>query len=370
MSDTLNLEIDLPGAESGGMCSLNVAVRDAPQGEERDQLIARAKELLKERDAVLVSHYYVHPDLQDLAEETGGCVADSLEMARFGRDHPAQTLVVAGVRFMGETSKILSPNKTVLVPDPDAECSLDLGCPIEDFRAFKAQHPDRTVVVYANTSAEVKAEADWVITSSVALPLVRHLVEKGEKILWAPDRHLGGYIQKETGADMVLWQGSCVVHDEFKTIELSGLLEQYPGAKVLVHPESPAPVVAQADLVGSTSQILVGPEKLGGDVFIVATDNGILHKMKQHYPHATFLAAPTAGESATCKSCAFCPWMAMNDLRNLVSTLENLSNQVEIDENVRVKAVAGLDRMLAFAADAGIGGGAAKPGDTPGIGPA
>jgi len=176
---------------------------------------------------------------------------------------------------------------------------------------------------------------------------MRHLVEKGEKILWAPDRHLGGYIQRETGADMVLWQGSCVVHDEFKTIELSGLLEQHPGAKVLVHPESPAPVVAQADLVGSTSQILAGPEKLGGDVFIVATDNGILHKMKQRYPNATFLAAPTAGESATCKSCAFCPWMAMNDLRNLVSTLENLSNRVEVAEEVRVKAVAGLDRMLA-----------------------
>ncbi len=360
MSDTLNLEIDLPGAESNSTYSLNVAVRDAPQGEERDQLMARAKVLLKERDAVLVSHYYVHPDLQDLAEETGGCVADSLEMARFGRDHSAQTLVVAGVRFMGETSKILSPDKMVLVPDPNAECSLDLGCPVEDFRAFKAQHPDRTVVVYANTSADVKAEADWVITSSVALPLVCHLAENGEKIIWAPDRHLGGYIQEQTGVDMVLWQGSCVVHDEFKTIELSSLMEQYPDAKVLAHPESPAPVLAQADLVGSTSQILVGPEKLGGDVFIVATDNGILHKMKKRYPHATFLAAPTAGEGATCKSCAFCPWMAMNDLRNLVSTLENLSNQVEVEESVRVKAVAGLDRMLAFAAEFGIGGSTAS----------
>lgn len=370
MLDSIELEIDLPGAQSGGMCSLNVAVRDAPQGDERDQLMARATELLKERDAVLVSHYYVHPDLQDLAEQTGGCVADSLEMARFGRDHKAQTLVVAGVRFMGETSKILSPDKRVLVPDPDAECSLDLGCPIEDFRAFKALHPDRTVVVYANTSADVKAEADWVITSSVALPLVRHLVEKGEKILWAPDRHLGGYIQKETGADMVLWQGSCVVHDEFKSIELSSLLEQYPDAKVLVHPESPAAVVAQADLVGSTSQILAAPKELGGDVFIVATDNGILHKMKQHYPEATFFAAPTAGDSATCKSCAYCPWMAMNNLRNLVSTLENLSHQIEVKEDVRVKAVAGLDRMLAFAAKVGIGGGPAKPGANPGIGPA
>ena len=370
MSNTVTLDIDLPSAKTGGVISLDVPVREAPQGEERDQLLIRAKELLVERDAVLVSHYYVHPDLQDLAEQTGGCVADSLDMARFGRDHPAQTLVVAGVRFMGETSKIISPDKTVLVPDANAECSLDLGCPIEEFREFKAQHPDRTVVVYANTSADVKAEADWVITSSVALPLVSHLVEKGEKILWAPDRHLGSYIQRQTGADMVLWQGSCVVHDEFKSIELANLLEDCPGAKVLAHPESPAPVVALADLVGSTSQILAGPEKLGGSMFIVATDNGILHKMKQRYPDATFFPAPSAGESATCKSCAFCPWMAMNDLRNLVSTLENLNNQIEVPEEVRVKAVAGLDRMLAFAADVGIGGGLFKPGAVPGMGPA
>lgn len=358
MSETLNLEYDLPSAGTVGSCLINVAVREVPVGEERDRLMERARQLLEERDAVLVSHYYVHPDLQILADETGGCVADSLEMARFGRDHSARTLIVAGVRFMGETSKILSPDKLVLVPDSDAECSLDLGCPIDEFRAFKAQHPDRTVVVYANTSADVKAEADWVITSSVALPLVRHLVEKGEKILWAPDRHLGSYIQRETGADMVMWKGSCVVHDEFKSLELSQMMEDHPDARVLVHPESPPAVVAQADLVGSTSQILAAPEKLGGKVFIVATDNGILHKMKQRYPEAIFLEAPTAGEGATCQSCAFCPWMAMNDLRNLVSTLENLSNQVEVDETVRVKAVAGLDRMLAFAAEAGIGGAA------------
>ena len=228
MPDTITLEIDLPTAKSGGVINLDVPVREAPEGEERDRLMSRAKELLVERDAVLVAHYYVHADLQDLAEQTGGYVADSLDMARFGRDHPAQTLVVAGVRFMGETSKILSPDKTVLVPDLDAECSLDLGCPVDDFRAFKAQHPDRTVVVYANTSADVKAEADWVITSSVALPLVSHLVEKGEKILWAPDRHLGAYIQRETSADMVLWQGSCLVHDEFKSVELANLLEDCP----------------------------------------------------------------------------------------------------------------------------------------------
>ena len=178
----------------------------------------RIRRLLKERNAVMVSHYYVHPDLQDLAEETGGIVSDSLEMARFGRDHAAQTLVVSGVRFMGETAKILSPEKRVLMPDLDATCSLDLGCPADEFAAFCDQHPDRTVVVYANTSAAVKARSDWLVTSSCALDIVRALKDKGHKILWAPDKHLGGYIQRETGADMVIWNGACIVHDEFKAL--------------------------------------------------------------------------------------------------------------------------------------------------------
>jgi quinolinate synthase len=217
---------------------------------------SRIRELLKARNAVMVSHYYVHPDLQDLAEETGGLVSDSLEMARFGRDHAAQTLVVSGVRFMGETAKILSPEKRVLMPDLDATCSLDLGCPVDEFSAFCDAHPDRTVVVYANTSAAVKARADWVVTSSCALDIVRALKDQGQKILWAPDRHLGGYIQRETGADMVFWNGACIVHDEFKAFELQALKAEHPGARVLVHPESPADVVALADAVGSTSGIL------------------------------------------------------------------------------------------------------------------
>src|SRR5271165_2830239 len=181
------------------------------------QEIARA---LRARDAVLVAHYYVDGDLQDLALETGGCVADSLEMARFGRDAPQKTLVVAGVRFMGETAKILSPDKRILMPDLDATCSLDLGCPADEFAAFCDAHPDRVVVVYANTSAAVKARADWMVTSSIGLDIVAHLHAQGKKILWAPDKHLGSYIQKKTGADMLLWQGSCLVHDEFKGIEL------------------------------------------------------------------------------------------------------------------------------------------------------
>ena len=318
--------------------------------QQRLQLKERARALLKEKGAVLVAHYYVDADLQDLAEETGGCVSDSLEMARFGRDHAAKTLVVAGVRFMGETAKILSPDKTILMPDLDATCSLDLGCPVDEFTAFCDAHPDRTVVVYANTSAAVKARADWMVTSSIGLDIVKYLHEQGQKIIWAPDRHLGGYIQQQTGADMLLWQGSCMVHDEFKGIELDLLRAEYPKAKVLVHPESPAAVVAQADVVGSTSQLIAAAVSLDATEFIVATDNGILHKMRQAAPGKVFIEAPTAGNSATCKSCAHCPWMAMNGLQNLIDVLESGTNEIHVDPATREKAVTCIIRMLDFAA--------------------
>ena len=318
--------------------------------QQRLQLKERARALLKEKGAVLVAHYYVDADLQDLAEETGGCVSDSLEMARFGRDHAAKTLVVAGVRFMGETAKILSPDKTILMPDLDATCSLDLGCPVDEFTAFCDAHPDRAVVVYANTSAAVKARADWMVTSSIGLDIVKYLHEQGKKIIWAPDRHLGGYIQQQTGADMLLWQGSCMVHDEFKGIELDLLRAEYPKAKVLVHPESPAAVVAQADVVGSTSQLIAAAVSLDAKEFIVATDNGILHKMRQAAPGKVFIEAPTAGNSATCKSCAHCPWMAMNGLQNLIDVLESGANEIHVDSGIRDKAVICINRMLDFAA--------------------
>ncbi|KQU81025.1 MULTISPECIES: quinolinate synthase NadA [unclassified Rhizobacter] len=309
---------------------------------------ARAKALLAQHDAVLVAHYYVDGDLQDLALETGGLVADSLEMARFGRDHPSKTLVVAGVRFMGETAKILSPDKRVLMPDLDATCSLDLGCPPDDFARFCDAHPDRKVVVYANTSAAVKARADWMVTSSCALAIVRHLKDRGEKVLWAPDRHLGRYIQEETGADMLMWNGACIVHDEFKGLELDLLKAEYPGAKVLVHPESPKSVVEQADVVGSTSQLLNAVLQMDAKHFIVATDNGILHRMRQLAPGKVLVEAPTAGSSATCKSCAHCPWMAMNALQGVVACLEHGSGEIHVDEPVRSQALGCIDRMLDF----------------------
>ncbi|MEK0428882.1 MAG: hypothetical protein RL001_1409 [Pseudomonadota bacterium] len=345
------VEFERPSGE-GASCVASAWARvpESLTPQNRAQLKDKIRRLLKEKEAVLVAHYYVDADLQDLAEETGGCVSDSLEMARFGRDHPAKTLVVAGVRFMGETAKILSPEKTVLMPDLDATCSLDLGCPADEFSAFCDAHPDRTVVVYANTSAAVKARADWMVTSSIGLDIVAHLHAQGKKILWAPDRHLGSYIQKQTGADMLLWQGSCLVHDEFKGIELDLLKKDHPGAKVLVHPESPESVVAQADVVGSTSQLIAAAATLDAEEFIVATDNGILHKMRMAAPGKVFIEAPTAGNSATCKSCAHCPWMAMNGLQNLVEVLESGSNRIEVDPTVREKAVTCINRMLDFAA--------------------
>ena len=321
-----------------------------PSASERAELKARIRRLLAERNAVMVSHYYVHPDLQDLAEETGGIVSDSLEMARFGRDHPARTLVVSGVRFMGETAKMLSPEKRVLMPDLDATCSLDLGCPIEEFSAFCDAHPDRTVVVYANTSAAVKARADWVVTSSCALDIVGALSAAGHSILWAPDKHLGGYIQRETGADMLLWQGSCVVHDEFKAEELKALMAAHPGAKVLVHPESPAEVIALADMVGSTSGILKAAQELDAREFIVATDNGMMHKLRSTNPGKVFLEAPTGGASATCRSCAHCPWMAMNSLAGVARALETGFGEVQVDRELGARARLPIDRMLAFTA--------------------
>ena len=346
------IEFERPQMQSGTSCSAQAWARVpvTPTPAEKAALKERIKRLLIEKQAVLVAHYYVDADLQDLAEETGGCVSDSLEMARVGRDHPAKTLVVAGVRFMGETAKILSPEKTVLMPDLDATCSLDLGCPADEFAAFCDAHPDRTVVVYANTSAAVKARADWMVTSSIGLDIVAHLHAQGKKILWAPDKHLGGYIQKQTGADMLLWQGSCLVHDEFKGVELELLISEHPEAMVLVHPESPAAVVALADVVGSTSQLIAATMTPGVETFIVATDNGILHKMRLAAPGKTFIEAPTAGNSATCKSCAHCPWMAMNGLQNLADVLESLSNTIDVDPVISVKAKVCIDRMLDFAA--------------------
>ncbi|MCP4990709.1 MAG: quinolinate synthase NadA [Colwellia sp.] len=318
--------------------------------DEKAQYIEKIKKLLIEKNAVLVAHYYTDPEIQALAEETGGCVADSLEMARFGKQHPADTLIVAGVKFMGETAKILTPEKTVLMPELEATCSLDLGCPIDEFSAFCDEHPEHTVVVYANTSAAVKARADWVVTSSIALEIVDMLESEGKPILWGPDRHLGAYIEKETGAEMLMWQGACIVHDEFKAKALQDLKIQYPDAAVLVHPESPSNVVALADAVGSTSQLIKASQDMPNQHFIVATDKGIFYKMEQASPNKTFIAAPTGGNGATCRSCANCPWMGMNGLKSIADALESsVGKEIFVGDTLAKEATVSLDRMLNFA---------------------
>ncbi|MBN2690116.1 MAG: quinolinate synthase NadA [Gammaproteobacteria bacterium] len=306
------------------------------------------KKLLTAKNAVLIAHYYTEPEIQELADATGGFVGDSLEMAKFGAKHPATTIVIAGVRFMGETAKILSPEKRILMPTLEAECSLDVGCESKDFATFCKKHPDRTVVVYANTSAKVKAIADWVVTSSIALDVVKHLSKQGEKIIWAPDKYLGSYIQKNTGADILIWQAYCVVHAEFQATALSALKKEHPEAAILVHPESPPEVIAKADVVGSTSQLLKTSQELPNKKFIVATETGIFYKMQLASPAKEFIPAPTMGPNATCRCCAHCPWMKMNNLENLKEVLEQENNEILLDDEIIKKALVPLERMVSF----------------------
>jgi quinolinate synthase len=306
------------------------------------------KELLKKNNATLIAHYYVDHQIQALAEEVNGCVSDSLEMAKFGKLSKSNLLVVAGVKFMGETAKILSPEKKVIMPTLEATCSLDIGCPAEDFKNFCSQYPDREIVVYANTSAKVKALADWVVTSSIAVEVIEYLDSLDKKIIWGPDKHLGSYLQTQTDADMVLWDGSCIVHDEFKFDGLQKMKKLHPDAEVLVHPESPKEVVGLADMVGSTSQILSSAKNSKSKKFIVATDKGIFYQLLKNNPNKEFYEAPTAGNGATCKSCSQCPWMGLNSLKNLEEVLKNLDNEIYVDPQVSIQANKSLSRMINF----------------------
>jgi len=322
-----------------------VALTDSEKEAYKD----RIKKLLDKEDAVLISHYYTAPEIQALTEETGGFIGDSLAMARFGQRHKATSLIIAGVRFMGESAKIISPEKRVLMPSLQAECSLDLSCPADEFGDFCDQYPDHTVVVYANTSAAVKARADWIVTSGCALEIVDHLDSEDHKIIWAPDKHLGAWIEKQTGTEMIHWQGVCVVHDEFKSKALQQLKDQNPDAAILVHPESPAAVIEMADAVGSTAQLINAAIKLPNKKLIVATDRGIFYKMQQACPDKELLEAPTGDQGATCRSCAHCPWMAMNGLQQVEDALLNgTEHEVFVEEEIRIKALISLQRMLDF----------------------
>ena len=236
------------------------------------------------------------------------------------------------------------------MPTLEATCSLDLGCPVEEFSEFCDQHPDREVVVYANTSAAVKARADWVVTSSIALDVAEHLAEQDKKIIWAPDRHLGDYVRRQTGADILMWDGACIVHEEFKARGIADLKRVYPEAAVLVHPESPASVLELADRVGSTTQIIQAACEMDNPQFIVATDQGIFYKLQQMAPDKEFIIAPTAGDGAACRSCANCPWMAMNELETLAGVFDRSDNEIFVDSQIATQAMVPLKRMLDFAA--------------------
>lgn len=306
------------------------------------------KKNLKKKNALLVAHYYVSAELQILAEETGGIVSDSLEMARFSKNSDAETIIVAGVKFMGETAKILSPEKKILVLDENATCSLDISCPIDKFTKFCNDNPNRSVVVYANTSADIKARADWVVTSGSALKVIKHLHDKGEKIIWAPDKHLGHYIQSQTKADILMWDGACIVHEKFKAEGIARIIKKHPSAAVLVHPESPKEVIAMADVVGSTTNLIKAVAKLDNDIFIVATDNGIFHKMRQVAPNKKLIEAPTMGEGADCESCAHCDWMAMNNMKKLAYVLKTNANEITIPLKIIEKAQKSINKLLEF----------------------
>ena len=312
-----------------------------------DHLIS-IKQLLLKNNAKIIAHYYVDEQVQRLAEDTGGFVGDSLEMARYGSKQKETTLIVAGVKFMGETAKILNPNKKVLMLDIEATCSLDTGCDYAEFKEFCDAHNDREVVVYANTSAKVKSISDWVVTSSIAVPLIEHLTSLGKKLIWAPDKYLGNYVIDTTGADMLLWDGSCIVHEEYKTIELKNMIAKHPDCDVLVHPESPRSVIQLANTVGSTTKLIEASKASKKKYIIVATEKGILYQMKKFSPNKIFLEAPTEGEGATCKSCGRCPWMNLNIVQKLLDVFNAKTNEIILSRDIINKAKKPIDRMINF----------------------
>ena len=335
------LETDLINRHKDALVSSYVEI-------DKNDLFKSISQNLAANNATLVSHYYVDPLIQEITEKSGGFVGDSLEMAKFGSNCSTENLIVCGVKFMAETAKILSPEKNIFVPTYESTCSLDLGCPAPELQKMKDKYPDRMLVVYANTSAEVKAMADWVVTSSIAREIIEELDLQGKKILWAPDKYLGGYLQKETGADMVLWDSACVVHEEFKASGLRDLKRVHPDAGILVHPESPMEVVSMADAVGSTSHLIKASKELDFNKFIVATDKSIFYKMAQLSPEKEFFEAPTGGVGSSCKSCAHCPWMGLNSLKNLNECVEQLINEITLPEDLIRKAKIPLDKMINF----------------------
>ena len=304
-------------------------------------LLAEINRLRKERNAVILAHYYQRPEIQDLADFVG----DSLELSRKAAATDADVIAFCGVRFMAETAKILSPQKTVILPDMDAGCSLEDSCPPDKFAAFRAAHPDHIALTYINCSTEVKALSDIIVTSSSAEKILSQIPPE-QKIIFGPDKHLGGYLARKTGRDMLLWPGVCIVHEAFSETELVKLMAQHPGAPVAAHPECPAHIVEHADYVGSTSGILQYAKDMTGDTLIVATEPHIIHQMSLAMPEKTFIGAP--GADGNC-NCNICPYMALNTLEKLYLALRDLTPRVEMDEELRLRAKKSLDRMLDMA---------------------
>jgi quinolinate synthase len=301
-------------------------------------LRAEIDRLRKERNAVILAHYYQAPEIQDLADFVG----DSLDLSRKAAATDAEVIAFCGVRFMAEVAKILSPEKTVILPDMDAGCSLEDSCPPEEFARFRAAHPDHLALTYINCSAAVKAHSDIIVTSSSAETILSQ-IPMDQKIIFAPDRHLGGYFARKTGRDMLLWEGSCIVHEAFSETELLKLKAKHPNAPVAAHPECPVHILDHADYVGSTRGILDYVLKTDAETFIVATEPHIIHQMEKAAPHKTFIGAP--GADGNC-NCNMCPYMALNTMEKLYIALRDLSPQIQVDEETRVKAKRSLDRML------------------------
>jgi quinolinate synthase len=304
-------------------------------------IVAEIQRLKKERNAVVLGHYYQRPEIQDISDFVG----DSLELSRKAAETGAEVIAFCGVKFMAETAKILSPQKIVVLPDMDAGCSLEDSCPPEQFARFRAAHPDHIALTYINCSAAVKALSDIIVTSSSAEAIIAQIPPE-QKIIFGPDRHLGGYLNRKFGRDMLLWPGVCIVHEAFSETELLKLKAQYPSAPVAAHPECPPHIIDHADYVGSTSGILKFAKEMGGDTLIVATEPHIIHQMEKAVPEKNFIGAP--GADGNC-NCNICPYMALNTMEKLYLALRDLQPRIELDEELRIKARKSLDRMLEMA---------------------
>jgi quinolinate synthase len=305
-------------------------------------IVAEIKRLRKERNAVILAHYYQRPELQDIADFVG----DSLELSRKAAETDADVIAFCGVKFMAETAKILSPQKTVVLPDLDAGCSLEDSCPPDKFAAFRAANPDHIALTYINCSTEVKALSDIIVTSSSAEKILSQIPED-QPIIFGPDKHLGGYLARKTGRDMLLWPGVCIVHEKFSETELLKLMAEHPDAPVAAHPECPAHIVDHADMVGSTSAILKFAKETDAQTVIIATEPHIIHQMEKAVPEKTFIGAP--GADGNC-NCNICPYMALNTMEKLYIALRDLEPKIEMDETLRLKAKKSLDRMMEMSA--------------------